>query len=106
MRVLLDENLPTDLARRLADHQVSTVTGLGWQGVKTGELLRRARGQFDAFLTMDRRLPEEHDLASLSFGVLLIRAPSNRLAHVLPLVPAILDGLSALQPGELRTVSS
>ena len=42
MRVLLDENLPLDLARELLGHDVQTVAGLGWEEVKNGELLRRA----------------------------------------------------------------
>jgi predicted nuclease of predicted toxin-antitoxin system len=56
MRVLLDENLPLDLARDLSGHDVQTVVGLGWEGVKNGELLRRAAGHSDALVTMDRNL--------------------------------------------------
>jgi len=56
MRVLLDENLPLDLARDLLGHHVQTVVGLGWEGVKNGELLCRAAGHFDALVTMDRNL--------------------------------------------------
>ena len=44
MRVLLDENLPLDLAPELLGHDVQTVVGLAWQGVKNGELLRRTAG--------------------------------------------------------------
>lgn len=104
MRLLLDENLPADLARALVGHHASTVTGLGGQGIKNGELLRRACGRFEALLTMDRKLPNEHPLTDLPFGVLLICAPSNRLAHLLPLVPDVLDALSGLRSGELRVV--
>lgn len=48
MRVLLDENVPVDLALELGGHEVATVIGLGWEGIKNGELLRRAGGRFDA----------------------------------------------------------
>jgi len=34
--------------------------------VKNGELLRRAAGLVDTFLTMDRKLEFEHDLAAVS----------------------------------------
>jgi hypothetical protein len=50
MRVLLDENVPVDLASLLDRHNVETVSGLGWDGVKNGELLLRMRGRFDALL--------------------------------------------------------
>ena len=42
MRVLLDENLPHDLAAELVGHDVATVHSLGWAGIKNGELLRKA----------------------------------------------------------------
>jgi hypothetical protein len=42
MRVLLDENLPHDLIEALVGHSISTVQGLGWAGIKNGELLKRA----------------------------------------------------------------
>jgi hypothetical protein len=79
VRVLLDENLPHDLGLELTGHQVATVQGLGWAGMKNGELLRRAGGLVDAFLTMDRKLEHQHKLGGLSFGVLVIRARSNRV---------------------------
>ena len=42
MGVLLDENIPVDLAGLRSDHDAQTVSGFGWDGVKNGELLRRA----------------------------------------------------------------
>ena len=42
MRILLDECLPSDLARELTGHEVRTVTQVGWSGVENGELLRLA----------------------------------------------------------------
>ena len=44
MRVLLDENLPHDLAEALVGLEVVTVQDLGWAGVKNGELLWRSPG--------------------------------------------------------------
>jgi hypothetical protein len=54
VRVLLDEHLPLDLARELHGHDVQTVVGRGWAGVKNGDLLQ-LMGEYDAFVTMDRR---------------------------------------------------
>jgi len=36
VRVLLDEHLPHDLIAELTGHDVETVQGLGWSGVKNG----------------------------------------------------------------------
>ena len=68
MRVLLDENIPVDLAGLLGGHDAQTVSGLGWDGVKNGELLRRMQGTFDALVTMDRNLPHQQNLAVQPFG--------------------------------------
>jgi len=106
VRVLLDENLPHDLIAELAGHDVSTVQGLGWSGVKNGDLLDRAGGRFDAFVTMDRRLEREHDLTVLTFGVIVILAKSNRMLHLLPLVAPLLKGLSRIKPGLVEHVGA
>ena len=106
MRVLLDENVPVDLAPALAGHEVGTVTALGWEGVENGELLRRATGRFDALVTMDQNLPFQQNVAALPLGVVLVRASSNRMVHLRPLVPAILVALESLGPGELRRVGA
>ena len=106
MRVLLDENLPHDLAALLIGHQVETVAGRGWSGVHNGELLALAGATFEAFLTMDRRLPEQQDIARLPFGVLLIQAASNRLRDLQPVVPLILGALPTLRPGTVVAVGA
>lgn len=106
MRVLLDENLPHDLIAALAVHAVSTVQGMGWAGVENGELLRRAAGTTDSFVTMDRRLQHQQNVAVLPYGVVLIRAKSNRVQDLLPLVPAILAAIERSQAGQVEEVGA
>lgn len=106
MRVLLDENLPVELAGSLSGHQVETVAGLGWQGIQNGELLARMAGRFDALVTMDKNLKEQQPLTTQPFGVVLVRATSNRMLHLRPLLPTILSALKDLRPGELRRVGA
>jgi predicted nuclease of predicted toxin-antitoxin system len=106
MRVLLDENVPVDLAGLLGDHDVETVSDLGWIGVKNSELLRRMHGSFRALVTMDRKLPHQQNLAIQPFGVVLLQAPSNRMIHLQPLVPDIVAALDDIAPGELRRVGA
>jgi hypothetical protein len=106
VRVLLDENLPLDLARELPGHDVQTVVGLGWEGVKNGELLRRAAWRFDALITMDRNLEFQQPLAQQPFGVVVVQAASNRMLHLKPVVPAILAALRGLRAGVLRRVGA
>ena len=104
MRVLLDEQLPLDLAATLQGHNVDTVAGRGWAGITNGELLRRMGREYDALVTMDRGIEFQQNLTTGAVGVLLVRAPSNRMVHLQPLVPAILDALSALRPSQLHRI--
>ena len=99
MRILLDENLPVDLAAELVSHEVATVTGLGWQGIRNSELLRRVHRRFDVLLTMDRNLEFQQNIADFEVGILVILAPSNRMADLRPLVPGILSSLKTVRPG-------
>lgn len=106
MRILLDENLPADLAAELAGHEVASVTRLGWQGIKNRELLRRAQGRFEVLVTMDQNLEFQQNIAGFEVTILVLLAPSNRMVHLRPLVPAILTALKTVRPGELRRVGA
>lgn len=88
----------------LQGHTVDTVVGRGGTGITNGELLRRMEGEYDALVTMDRSIQFQQNLSARPFGVLLVRAPSNRMVHLQPLVPAILDAFPALEPGQLRSI--
>ena len=106
MRILLDENIPIDFAVELSGHEVDTVVGVGWAGIANGKLLARASRGYDAFVTMDRNIEYQQNVPALPFGVLVVRAPSNRLIHLRPLAPAILEALITLMPGQLRHVGA
>jgi hypothetical protein len=104
VRVLLDEQIPVDLAAALQGHSVETVVGRGWTGITNGELLRRMGAEYEVLVTMDRGIEFQQNLAAASVGVLLVRARSNRMMHLLPLVPAILEALPLLTPGQLHRI--
>lgn len=104
MRLLLDECVDRRLARHISGHDIATVVGLGWAGVRNGELLARTAGQFDAFVTVDRNLAFQQRIDDLPFAVVVLRARSNRLVDLKPLVPQFLQVLSEVRPGEVRWV--
>jgi hypothetical protein len=106
MRLLLDEHLPIGLSAELRGHAVDTVSGRGWTGIKNGELLRRMTGQYDVLVTMDRSIEFQQRLSTLPFGIVLVRARSNRMQDLRPLVPSILSALDAIEPGRIRRVGS
>jgi hypothetical protein len=99
IRLLLDEHLPIGLSAELPGHSVETGSGRGWSGIKNGELLRQMRGQYDFLVTMDRSIESNSASRHCPFGIVLVRAPSNRMEHLRPLVPSIFSALNAVNPG-------
>jgi hypothetical protein len=104
VRVLLDNCVPWRLGDEISGHEVSSVIDLGWANLKNGALLDAMAGRFDALVTVDRSVPYQQRLHDRSFAVLLLRTKSNRLADLLPLVPALLRALDEVKPGEMREV--
>ncbi len=99
MRVLLDENLPHDLRHLLVGHEVFTVTFMGWSGVQNGDLLQKAaEGGFVALITKDSGMEGQHDARSLPVAVVILRAATNDLEDIKPLVPMLLAALLELKP--------
>ena len=104
MRVVLDECLPKRLMRELPGHDARMVRQMGWGGISNGKLLSLLRGQFDAFITVDSNLAYQQNLSTLPVAVVVLRAPSNKIEDLRPLLPALLAALAVLKPGELRVV--
>ena len=77
---------------------------MGWAGIKNGALLTLAEKEFDAFITVDRNLSFQQNLPEFNIAVLVLHAPSNRLADLRPLVPKILLTLPALTKGQAEDV--
>lgn len=98
MKILLDECVNRRLALLIEGHDVSTVAAMGWTGVKNGALLARAGSAFDAFVTLDQGIAFQHDVSKLPLAVIVVRARTNRLADLAPLVPDLLRLLEQRPP--------
>jgi hypothetical protein len=103
MRILLDENFPADFATLLIGHDASNVHSHGWAGIRNGELLRRAHG---VFVTLDRNIEFQQNIKILSFGIVVVRARSNRIADLSPHIPNILQTANHVSPGRILTVGA
>ena len=105
MRVLLDEQLPRQLVPYLAGHEIRTVQQESWAGLKNGELLSAAEAAgFSVLLTGDQNLEFQQNISKRGLGVVVLCAASNALEDLLPLVPAALAAIRAVQPGRLVRV--
>jgi len=106
VRVLLDECVDRRLAGDIQGHDVKTVPEAGWAALTNGDLLDRAQREFEAFITVDRKLPFQQDLSRFSIVVIVLRARSNRLADLRPLIPQLLATLPVAKRGEVTWVGS
>ena len=105
MRILLDECIDRRLAKDIVGHEVKTVPQMGWATIKNGELLALAEQQFDVFVTVDRNLSFQQNIPRYNIAVIILRAPSNRLKSLQPLVPRVLQVLPTAKRGEATWVS-
>jgi hypothetical protein len=104
MRVLLDECVDWRLSRDISGHDVMTARQMGWSSLKNGELLTLAAQQFDIFVTVDRNLSFQQNLADRSIAVIVLQAPTNRLAELRRLVPDLLTAIKRARPGPAEFV--
>src|SRR5262245_39958559 len=105
MRLLLDESLPYRLKTVFPDHRANTVTEMGWKSPSNGELLARASGLFQVFLTADRKLQYQQNMTRFDIAIIVLIARRNRFEDYEPLIPRLLDALARIGPGEVFRIA-
>jgi hypothetical protein len=106
VKVLLDECVDWRLARDIVGHDVKTARQMGWTTIKNGALLTLASQRFDVFVTVDRNLSFQQNLDSVSLAVIVLRAKTNRLADLRPLVPSLLVAIESALPGVAKFIGA
>jgi hypothetical protein len=105
MKVLLDECIPRRFKYVLPDHECQTVPEAGLAGRKNGLLLLLAESSgFEVFITMDKGLPYQQNLAGHRIAILIVRAKSNRLEDLLPHLDGCRSAMKSIQPGDVTLV--
>lgn len=74
---------------------------MGWAGRKNGELLRLAAELFDVFVTVDKGLPAQQNVADLRLCIAVLLARSNDIADLRPIMPKLRSSLDTVQAGQL-----
>ena len=90
--------MPQPLRRYLGEFEISTAQEMGWGRVKNGELLGRAEGVFDVFLTADQRLKFQQNLAGRQLAILVLS--TNRWPKVKAKITEIVAAIRSLKPGD------
>jgi len=105
MKVLLDECLPRKLAGLLIGHEVRTVPEMGWASIENGKLLALAEKDFEVFVTVDKKIPDQQDLRRFNIAVAVLVCRTNRLPDLHPLIPKLLSSLSLIKKGEASRIT-
>jgi hypothetical protein len=98
MRVLFDNGAPRGVASALLDHSVDEARLHGWDTLRNGELLDAAEAAgFDVFVTTDRNIRHQQNLANRKIAIVVLgkgrwRLIKNRLAEIAAAVAAAKPG--------------
>ncbi len=101
MKILLDECIDWRFIREFPEHEVSTVSRMGWKSLKNGKLLRQAEKQFDVFMTVDKNIRFQQNLTQLKISLIILRVLVNDLDHLKLLAPQVNQTLKTLTPSEV-----
>ena len=85
-----------------AEHDCQTAAYAKLAGLKNGVLLAAAEAaDFEILITTDQEIPYQQNLDGRRISILILCAPTNRLADLKRLVPAALLSLNSIQPGQV-----
>ena len=103
MKILLDECVPWPMHRLLTGHTCSTVQGKGWGGIKNGDLLRRAEGEFNLFITSDQNIRYQQNL--LGRRIAIVELSTNDISRIEAAKSLIEDAIEKILPNEFRQLN-
>ncbi len=101
MHILLDECVNPRLRQAFPDHEVLTVAKAKWRALPDAKLIAQAQGQCDVMVTIDQGFEHEHNLKKLSFGIVIVHVPRNRMEYYRPLFPALSDAVVRVKAGQV-----
>ena len=103
MRVLFDNGTPRGVAAALSGHVVEEARAHGWDTLRNGELLAAAEAAgFDVFVTTDRNIRHQQNLAARKIAIVVLGKGRWRLIR--PRLPEIAAAIAAAGPGSFTEV--
>jgi len=100
VRILLDECVPARVKHAFPGHRVQTVSEAGWRAAQDPTLLTFAERRFDVFVTADRSLEKQNDLARFLLGFVIVATPNNRLDSFEAIYPEMLAAAEKIVAGQ------
>ena len=103
MLILFDHVTPRGIARFLAGHTVTRAKDRGWDTLSNGDLLAEAeRAGFDVFLTADKNIQYQQNLAGRRIAVVVLSTPQWPLVKLH--IEKIAAAVSSAMPGSYAEV--
>ena len=96
MLILFDHVTPRGIARFLPGHTVTRAKDRGWDTLSNGDLLAEAeRAGFDVFLTADKNIQYQQNLAGRRIAVVVLSTPQWPLVklHIEKIAAAVNSAL-------------
>jgi hypothetical protein len=100
-----DARLPNARRHDLALFDVPTAQSAGLAGFKDGALIAAINGRFDVFVTVDSSLRFQQTLSSITFGVVVLRLPTNRLPDIRAVLPHLQNAVATVASGVVHIVA-
>jgi predicted nuclease of predicted toxin-antitoxin system len=106
VKILIDECVDQRLRFLLSGHDCETAAYAKFTGLKNGALLAAAEAaDFAVIITTDQEIPFQQNMTSRKISVIVLCAPTNRLADLRPLVPAAIEALHSIKPGQVIRIA-
>lgn len=103
MLILFDHVTPRGIARFLPGHTVTRARDRGWDTLSNGDLLTEAeRAGFDVFLTADKNIQYQQNLAGRRIAVVVLSTPQWPLVRLH--IEKIAAAVNAATPGSYTEV--
>lgn len=95
MKILLDECVTKKLKRFLPDHEVFTVTEMGWSGLKNGKLMSKCvENDFEILLTIDKNLTFQQNLKRYPLSVVVLNTSTSKIEEIVLYIPKFLERMA------------
>ena len=106
MKILIDECVDQRLRFLFSGHECETAAYAKLSGLKNGALLTAAEAAgFDVIVTTDQEIPYQQNFALRNIAVLVLCARTNRLADLRPFIPAAIEALNSIKPGQVIRIA-
>jgi hypothetical protein len=96
VKIVFDECMPAPPRRCLPGLEIFRAQEMGWGRLKNGDLIKRAEGEFDAFVTDDQQLKYQQNLTGRELAILVVS--TNRWPAIKSKSSEIAAAIVSLRP--------